>query len=185
MKKIITYVLFCFITLFSFAQDFKLQGSRKAVKTSTDILLVAEPVAALTTALLLEDWQGIKQGALAGVTTLGISYGLKYAVKKERPDGSDTHSFPSFHTSATFASAAFMQRRYGWKWGIPAYAVAGYVGWGRTYAKKHDWWDVVAGAAIGAGSAYLFTRPFAEKHQLAISPVATGEHFGVYASLRF
>ena len=77
--------------------------------------------------------------------------------------------------------AAFIQRRYGWKWGIPAYAIASYVGWSRTYAKKHDWWDVVAGAALGAGSAYIFTRPFATKHNLSISPVASDKHFGIYA----
>ena len=41
------------------------------------------------------------------------------------------------------------------------------------HGKKHDWWDVAAGAVIGAGSAYIFTRPFAKKHNLScISPVA-------------
>ena len=89
------------------------------------------------------------------------------------------------HTSVSFTGAAFIQRRYGWKWGIPAYAVASYVGWSRTYAKKHDWWDVVAGAALGAGSAYIFTRPFAEKHNLSISPIASDKHFGIYASMTF
>ena len=114
-----------------------------------------------------------------------MTYALKYLIKKERPDGSDKHSFPSMHTSVSFTGAAFIQRRYGWKWGIPAYAIASYVGWSRTYAKKHDWWDVVAGAALGAGSAYIFTRPFATKHNLSISPVASDKHFGIYASMTF
>jgi len=51
--------------------------------------------------------------------------------------------------------------------------------------KKHDWWDVVAGAAIGAGSAYIFTRPFSDKYKLSISPVATDKHVGIYASMIF
>ena len=51
--------------------------------------------------------------------------------------------------------------------------------------KKHDWWDVAAGAVIGAGSAYIFTRPFAKKHNLSISPVAGDGHYGVYASMTF
>ena len=89
------------------------------------------------------------------------------------------------HTSVSFAGAAFIQRRYGWKWGIPAYAVASYVGWSRTYGKKHDWWDVLAGAAIGAGSALIYTRPFAQKHELKIAPVSDGQNFGIVASLKF
>ena len=80
---------------------------------------------------------------------------------------------------------AFIQRRYGWKWGIPAYVVSTYVGWSRVYGKKHDWWDVAAGAAIGVGSSYLFTRPFAKKHDLSISPVAGDGYCGFYTSLKF
>ena len=163
----------------------EISGSRKAVRTSGDVLAFVTPVASLTTVLVLQDWKGLKQGALAGVSTIGMTYALKYLIKKERPDGSDKHSFPSMHTSVSFTGAAFIQRRYGWKWGIPAYAIASYVGWSRTYAKKHDWWDVVAGAALGAGSAYIFTRPFATKHNLSISPVASDKHFGIYASMTF
>ena len=105
--------------------------------------------------------------------------------KERRPDGSDLHSFPSGHTAVSFATAAYLQRRYGWVYGGPAYALACYVGWGRCYSKKHYWYDVLAGAAIGAGSAYIFTRPFAKKHNLQISPVSDGTNIGVYASFEF
>jgi len=84
-----------------------------------------------------------------------------------------------------FADAAFIQRRYGWKWGVPAYLLSAYVGWGRTYAKKHDWWDVAAGAVIGAGSAYIFTRPFAKEHNVVVAPVATNDRFGFAAAFDF
>lgn len=184
--KHILIVLIAFVAcLTTHAQEVKISGSRKAVRTSGDVLAFVTPAASLATILALQDWQGLKQGVFAGVTTLGMTYALKYIVKKERPDGSDNHSFPSMHTSVSFTGAAFIQRRYGWKWGIPAYAVATYVGWSRTYAKKHDWWDVAAGAALGAGSAYIFTRPFAKKHNLTISPVASDKHFGIYASMNF
>ena len=127
--------------------------------------------------------------ACPGLPILEVGPGMgvltQFLVKKERPDGSDNHSFPSMHTSVSFTGAAFIQRRYGWKWGIPAYAVATYVGWSRTYAKKHDWWDVAAGAAMGIGSAYIFTRPFAQKHNLTLSPLAGDKHFGIYASMTF
>lgn len=185
VKGILTLIFVLFVCLSGKAQEVEISGSRKAVRTSGDVLAFVTPVASLTTVLVLQDWKGLKQGALAGVSTIGMTYALKYLIKKERPDGSDKHSFPSMHTSVSFTGAAFIQRRYGWKWGIPAYAIASYVGWSRTYAKKHDWWDVVAGAALGAGSAYIFTRPFATKHNLSISPVASDKHFGIYASMTF
>ena len=143
MKRILTLIFILFVCLSGKAQEVEISGSRKAVRTSGDVLAFVTPVASLTTVLVLQDWKGLKQGALAGVSTIGMTYALKYLIKKERPDGSDKHSFPSMHTSVSFTGAAFIQRRYGWKWGIPAYAIASYVGWSRTYAKKHDWWDVV------------------------------------------
>ena len=87
------------------------------------------PAAGLATILATQDWQGLKQAAFTGVTTVGVTYALKYLVKKERPDMSDNHSFPSMHTAISFGGAAYIQRRYGWKWGIPAYVVSTYVGW--------------------------------------------------------
>ena len=84
------------------------------------------------------------------------------------------------HTSVSFTAATFIQRRYGWKWGVPAYVLSTYVGWSRVYGKKHDWWDVAAGAVIGAGSSLIFTRPFAKKHPLTLSPVAGDGHCGLY-----
>ncbi len=162
-----------------------LSGSRRTVRTSTDIIAVAMPAATFTTLLAIGDWEGLKQGAFTAATALGTTYILKYAIHKRRPDGSDDHSFPSMHTATAFADAAFLQRRFGWKIGIPAYALAYYVGWGRTFAKKHDWWDVCVGAAIGAGSAYIYTRPFAKKHDLSIAPYSTGREMGVAAAFSF
>lgn len=167
------------------SQPIELSSSQKGVKTSSDVLLIAMPIATLTGVIIKQDWTGLKQAAFSAATTIGVTYLLKYTVKKERPDFSDNHSFPSAHTSIMFANAAFIQRRYGWKWGIPAFTLATYVGWARTYAKKHDWWDVLAGAAIGAGSSYIFTRPFAEKHELTILPISDGENFGIYTSMKF
>lgn len=185
MKK---FLFVCLAFLFSLsvtAQELQVTGARKAVRKSGDVLLFVTPVAGLVTTLALQDWQGLKQGVFTGVTTVGLTYALKYIVKKDRPDMSDNHSFPSMHTSVSFAGAAFIQRRYGWKWGIPAYLLSTYVGWSRVYGKKHDGWDVAAGAVIGVGSAYLFTRPFAKKHQLSVSPIAGDGHVGVYASMVF
>ena len=184
-ERILILLSACLLALSIQAQTVEISDRRKAVRTSGDIGAVLIPVAGLTAILINKDWQGLKQGIFAGATTLGLTYGLKYIIKKERPDHSNDHSFPSMHSSVSFTAASFIQRRYGWKWGIPAYVVSTYVGWSRVYAKKHDWWDVAAGAAIGVGSSYLFTRPFAKKHDLAISPVAGDGHYGFYASMRF
>ena len=186
MKKLLLLlIIFGYCCSAAYSQELQVTGSRKAVRTSGDVGAVLLPVAGLTAILIEKDWEGLKQGALSGVTTLGVTYALKYLVKKERPDHSDFHSFPSMHTPVSFTAAAFIQRRYGWKWGIPAYVVSSYVGWSRVYGKKHDWVDVASGAAIGIGSAYLFTRPFARKHDLTLSPIAGNGHCGIYASLKF
>ena len=185
MKRLLFTLLTFVLSIALFAQEIEITGARKAVRTTGDVGAVLLPVAGLTAVLLQKDWQGLKQGVFSGVTTLGVTYALKYIVKKERPDHSDNHSFPSMHTSTSFAAAAFIQRRYGWHWGLPSYFLSTYVGWTRVYGKKHDWWDVAAGAVIGAGSSYIFTRPFAKEHNLTISPVAGDGHYGVYASMTF
>lgn len=170
--------------------QFERSNSQKVVGYTTDVLLVGMPLAALTGVLIEHDWKGLVQGSYTAALTGGVTLLLKYTVKEERPDHSNFHSFPSGHSATTFATAAFIQRRYGWKLGAPAYVLAAYTGWGRVFAKKHHWWDVVAGAAIGTGSAYLFTRPWAAERQLNITPVTMTDpitetpFFGLSASFR-
>ena len=159
---------------------------RKGVEYSTDVLMFAPPAAGFVKSLVQKDYAGMKQLMLGAATNLAACYILKYAVKKERPDHSDNHAFPSNHTSVAFQGAAFLQKRYGWKWGIPAYLLSAYVGWGRTYCKQHDWWDVLGGMVIGIGAAYIYTHPLAERYTLNVSPsLLDGEHPGVHVSLVF
>lgn len=186
-KLILISILTLSLTLPVSAQSefFVPTKAQKGVATSTDVLVIALPAAALTGVLVQKDWKGLLQGVETAGVTAAATLILKYTVKETRPDFSNRHSFPSGHSSISFATAAFIQRRYGWAVGGPAYALATYVGWGRVYAKKHHWWDVVAGAAIGAGSAYIFTKPFARKHNLQIAPVTDGQSIGAYASFEF
>ena len=164
---------------------FSRSDSQKKVSLSTDVVAVALPAAALAGTLILRDWQGLKQGVFTALVAGGATLILKYSVHERRPDFSNYHSFPSGHSAVTFATAAYIQRRYGWKFGAPAYALATYVAWGRVYARKHHWWDVVAGAAIGAGSAYIFTRPWATRHCVSIVPATDGLNMGIVASMTF
>lgn len=185
MNRLIPILLAVLFVLPLQAQEMKVTGSRKAMRKTGDVVAAAIPAACLISTLALQDWEGLKQGALAGVTTLGVTFILKEVIDKQRPDNSDDKSFPSMHSGVSFAGAAFIQKRYGWKWGIPVYAAAGFVGWSRVYGKKHDWWDVAAGAAMGVASAYIFTKPFAKKYNLSIAPAAGREHIGFYASMCF
>ena len=116
--------------------QFQRTPSQKGIGVSTDVAVIALPVATLAGLIIEKDWVGLKQGALTAATTVGASLILKYAIKEERPDKSNFHSFPSGHTSVAFANAMFLQRRFGWKLGVPAYVVATYVGWGRVFAKN-------------------------------------------------
>lgn len=176
--------VFALVALLLFANASVAQN-REAIDRSTDVLMFVPAAAGATIALIEGDYKGLLQLTEACATSVAASYLLKYTVKKERPDGSDMHSFPSNHTGFSFAGAAYIQRRYGWAYGAAAYAVSAYVGWGRIYAKRHDIWDVLAGCAIGVGSAYLYTRPFARDKQLQIAPVAVDGGCGVYMSLTF
>ena len=85
----------------------------------------------------------------AQVLTQTVVQTLKFSVQRPRPDGSDRLSFPSGHTASSFATASVLERHFGWKAGVPAYAFASYVGAARMAADKHHLSDVLVGAGIG------------------------------------
>ena len=58
------------------------------------------------------------------VATVGIAYGLKQVIREQRPDGSDFKSLPSDTSALAFAPAQFLWDRYGWQYGLPAFAAA-------------------------------------------------------------
>ncbi len=160
-------------------------STQKGIRTSTDVVAVALPAAALAVTLIEHDWTGLKEGVFTAAATAGATLILKYSIKENRPDFSNTHSFPSGHSAVTFAAATYIGRRYGWKWSIPAYALSAYTAWGRVYGKKHHWWDVAAGAAIGAASAMIFTHPYLRKHEAALVPTVSETSAGAMLSFAF
>lgn len=86
-----------------------------------------------------------------------LTYGLKYAVRRERPDGSDNLSFPSGHAAVTFATALVLQRHFGW-WSLPTFLVASYTATSRLHENVHYLSDVIAGATVGAIAGRTVTR---------------------------
>jgi len=124
-----------------------------------DGAMVLVAVAAGGIPLLLDDREGLLQLVKSASLDLAATMALKYTVHERRPDDSDYHSFPSAHSSVAFTSAEYLRKRYGWEYGIPAYGLASFVAYSRVEADKHYVHDVLAGAAIGIASSYLFTTP--------------------------
>ncbi|HEY7096961.1 MAG TPA: phosphatase PAP2 family protein [Terriglobales bacterium] len=79
----------------------------------------------------------------------GLNQGMKFAIGRTRPDGSDNQSFPSGHASTSFMIATVVQRYYGWKAGILGYGVASFISVARMRDNKHWASDVTAGATLG------------------------------------
>lgn len=148
-------------------------------KTTTqkigDVGEYAMPSLVLAIALAHTDSKGVGQFALASATTLGLVNILKQTIDSRRPNGGH-RSFPSGHTASAFMSAAFLQRRYGWTYGLPAYAAATFVGYSRVHTKQHWTRDVVASAALGIGSNFVFTHRY---RRVTIAPTAGPEGAGV------
>ena len=103
------------------------------------------------------------------IINLGVTAGLKYLVKRKRPfttykgiivnkSGSPCNdpSFPSGHSSTSFMLATSLSLQYP-KWYViaPAYLYAGTVAYSRMDLGVHYPSDIIGGALIGSGSAYL------------------------------
>ena len=156
------------------------------LRYTTDVLCLLPDATALGVAFAKHDTEGMKQLGLSTVTCLAVNYGLELCIRKDRPDGTGHHAFPSTHTAVAFNGSTFLMKRYGWKWGVPAYVVSSFVAWGRVHTDRHDLWDALGGAAIGAGSAFIFTRPFVKDVDVAISPTTFGDRaYGLTATIQF
>lgn len=178
------------LLLLSFSGSMMAQS--KFVEHSTDVLCLAPAATGLVKAIAENDKKGIVQLALSSATGIAANYALNACIKKDAPQmpqdpgWDDRHTFPSTHTMAAFTGSTFLMKRYGWKWGAPAYALSAYVAWGRVHTDHHDWWDVLGGALVGAGSALIYTRPFTQNIDLTLAPATFGKQgAGMYMVLNF
>lgn len=165
------------VTCQAFAQS-------EAFDKYADVGALAIPVVAGIITLTKDDTKGLWQLGESYALTMGASYGLKHVVDETRPDGG-THSFPSGHASSAFAGASYLQFRYGWEYGVPAYIAASAVALSRVDNRHHHWKDVLASAAIANISAYFLTDRFEQK--VAVLPVVDpqGKSYGIMAAVRF
>lgn len=135
--------------------------AKGSVRKNGDVLQFVIPILSLSSTLVFEDdFDGSIQFLKAFAATELTTQALKKLTNERRPSGGCCESFPSGHTSATFMGASFIHYRYGWKYSIPAYIAATYVGYSRVQSNQHYTRDVVAGAAIGIISSYFFTKKY-------------------------
>ncbi len=132
-------------------------------------LIVAIPTAMGATSLVKHDktlFRNAEVVVAATVVNFCITSGLKYSINRARPfitytdilkkSGGGSPSFPSGHTSGAFATATSISIAYPkWYVIVPMFGWAGAVGYSRMDLGVHYPSDVLAGAAIGAGSAWL------------------------------
>jgi membrane-associated phospholipid phosphatase len=125
---------------------------------------------------------GNQQAALVGrdivraqIVSQAFVQALKFTVRRERPDGSNDKSFPSGHAASAFATATVLHRHLGWKVGVPAYALGGYIALARMAWNRHHATDVVMGAGFGIASGRTVTMSLAKsKFALGVKPEVGG-----------
>lgn len=145
-------------------------AENKALTKAGDTLAQAMPLVAIGVAATEPGWEAAGQFAAAYVGTKLSTAGLKSAVPKERPDGSD-RSFPSGHAANTFMAAGAIHARYGFGAALVPYALAAITSYSRIPADKHYPVDVLAGAALGmAWSFGLVDR----KTEVTVTPLRDG-----------
>lgn len=182
MKQILLFVLI-FLSATTYSQNIDirilrqinehrnvhLDGTFKAFSNSVSPISIAAPILIFGTGLIEKD-QDLKQkglviGASFLVTTV-IATTLKHTINRPRPfetypdiqklSAGGSSSFPSGHTSDAFSTATSLSLAFP-KWYViaPSYTYATLVGYSRMHLGVHYPSDVLAGAVIGAGSAFL------------------------------
>ena len=171
--SIIRTNILLFVVLYCIAVGVDVQAAG-SIETVGDVLVIALPTAAAGLTLGFKDGQGTLEFSESAALAMGVTYALKFTIDKTRPNG-ENQSFPSGHATISLASAEFMCKRYGWKYGLPAYALATFVAYSRVESGRHYTVDVIGGAAIGIVSSYLVTRPY---KGWTIQPEAGYSYFG-------
>ncbi len=141
-------------------------ASDSGLRTFADIGALGIPLAAGAITIYEHDRPGLLQLGETAALGFGVTEALKYGIDERRPNGGHL-SFPSGHTSLAFSGAGYLHARYGWKVGLPFELLAAGVAYSRVKTHDHHWYDVVAGAAIGEGSAFLLTHRLDDKARLS------------------
>ena len=143
-------------------------------KTTTNSIFkvsAAVPLGVMIAGGLSGDKDLMKKGLRIGETVVVnalVTELLKRTAVRDRPSatwdgvikaykpGNDRKSLPSGHTSAAFSLATATSLEFKkWYVTVPAFAYATSIGYSRMYLGAHYPSDVLAGAAVGTGTALL------------------------------
>lgn len=142
----------------------------RTFSSTAEPLTIGIPAGMLAAGFLTKD-SSLKARSLevlgSVVLTAIATEGLKIMINRDRPyqkypleifpyKGSEKgKSFPSAHTSLSFATATSLALVYKkWYVTVPAFVWATGVGYSRLYLGEHYPSDVIAGAAVGIAGAY-------------------------------
>jgi hypothetical protein len=147
-------------------------NSQVWIQTSNSAYYVPIGIAATQMAYgIIANDKRSRDNSLQTLISVGIgvvaSEAMKSAFNRTRPQykysseifslsSTNTKSFPSGHATIAFATATTLTLEYKkWYIAVPAYAWATGVAYSRMYEGKHYPSDVLAGAVLGVGSAWL------------------------------
>ena len=180
-RYIVLLVIFFPVSLSSQNPDIRLLRSINSPETlssdryfrfasnSNIYVVLGVPAGMGTVALIKHDDELLRNACIALTSTAvnaGITFAMKYSINRERPfitypdiskkSGGGSPSFPSGHTSSAFAIATSLSLAYPkWYVIVPTFSWAGTVGYSRMHLGVHYPSDVLVGALVGAGSAWL------------------------------
>ena len=141
----------------------------KFVTNSVAPIGLAAPLLVTSIGFIQKDKTLQNKGYYMGATLLTsalITTSLKFAIDRDRPfvtypdiqklTGAGSPSFPSGHTSEAFATATSLSLAFP-KWYViaPSFIWASAAGYSRMHLGVHYPSDVLVGALIGSGSAWL------------------------------
>lgn len=131
--------------------------------TVTDVLTGIVPLGGFALTFAKDDPAGRRQYLWSMGTTLVVVTTARVLFNDhdwgQRPNG-HPYGFPSGHLAYFGAGAAFLQDRYGWRWGLPAWAAAGYTAYVRVEDDHHRWRDIIVASAVAIGVSQYFVTPF-------------------------
>jgi membrane-associated phospholipid phosphatase len=150
-------------------RNYNYQNFHTTISFSVYPALLVSPTVFLSKGLIKKDTTALKTGLTLGTgiaINTAITIGLKYTTSRNRPyidhpeilpiETENTPSFPSGHTSSAFNLATTFTLIYPkWYVAVPSYLWASGVAYSRMYIGVHYPSDVLFGALIGSGTAWL------------------------------
>jgi hypothetical protein len=139
-------------------------------------LAISLPVLATGLIISKGDRAGAGEWLTATIMSVGTVYALNTVIHEERPDLRSDHSFPAITTALAASSSTYLWARYGWRYGLPAFAVSSLVSLSLTQAKKAHWYDTLTSSFIATGYGAVITRRFKSRYNIEtrVSPMPGG-----------